>query len=97
MSATSKKWSGTDYPNETPSTTHYVFRGAVAGLVIGLATLLTVTTAYAAMNGFEPVNCAIFGSTMTVLLSQPAGLAGLLAGAACGGACAVIVRQVHHS
>ena len=97
MSATSRKWSGTDSPTETPSTAHYVFRGAVAGLVIGLATLLAATTSYAAMNGYEPVNCAVFGSTMTVLLSQPAGFAGLLVGAASGGVCALIARHTHHS
>lgn len=95
MRANSEKWSGTNVPKENPGTAGYVFRGAVAGLVIGLATLLTATTTYAAMIGLEPVNCAIFGSTMTVLLSQPAALAGLLVGAACGGVCALVARHAH--
>ena len=97
MRANSEKWSGTNVPKENPGTATYVFRGGVAGLVIGLATLLTASTTYAAMNGLDPANCAIFGSTMTVLLSQPAGLAGLLVGAACGGVFAVIARHAHHS
>ena len=88
--------SGIDPPRENPDTAKFVFRGAVAGLVIGLATLATATSSYAAMNGCEPVNCAIFSSTMTLWLSQPAALAGLVVGAACGGICALVARHAHH-
>ena len=88
--------SGIDPPREKPDTAKFVFRGAVTGLVIALATLATATTSYAAFNGLEPANCAVFGSTMTLWLSQPAALAGLVVGAACGGICALVARHVHH-
>ena len=96
MNAISGKWSGLDPPKTNPKTARFVFWGAVTGLFAGLATLLAASTSYAAMTGLDPVTCAIFGSTATVLLSQPAGLAGLLVGAACGGICALVARHVHH-
>ena len=96
MNAISKKWTGTDPPKTNPNTVRFVFWGAVTGLFAGLATLLAASTSYGAMTGLDPVNCAVFGATITVLLSQPAGLAGLLVGAACGGICAFVARYVHH-
>lgn len=96
MNAISRKWSGLDPPKENPTTVAYVFWGAVTGLVVSLATLLAATTSYGAMSGLDPVGCAIFGSTMTLLFSQPAGLAGLLVGAAFGGVCGLVARHEHH-
>jgi hypothetical protein len=48
------------------------------------------------MTGLGAADCVLLGSVMTVLLSQPAALAGLLMGALCGGICAVIAHFVHH-
>ena len=95
MSAISKKWTGTDPPGEIPKWVHFVFWGAVIGLIAGLVTLATASTVYGFMTGLEPVNCAIFGTTMTVMLSQPTAIAGLLLGAACGGMCAFIGHLTH--
>ena len=95
MKATHKNWPATDPPKTDSKASRYVFAGAVSGVFAGLAALLAASTAYAATAGFTPVGCAVFGTTMTVLLSQPVGLAGLLAGAACGGMCALVAHHVN--
>lgn len=97
MKAISKKWSGIDPPNAVPRQVRWVFWGAVSGMVAGLATLFATSTAYGAMTGLEAVDCVVLGSLMTVMLSQPAGLAGLLVGAFCGGTSALIAHFMHHS
>ena len=96
MNAITDKWSGVDPPTATPKRAHYVFWGSVIGLVAGLATLFAVSTYYGAMTGLEAANCVALGSVMTVLLSQPVGLGGLLVGGACGGLCAGIAHWIHH-
>ena len=97
MNANIDKWSGVNPPTATPKSAHYVFRGSVIGLVAGLATLFTVSTSYGAFTGLEAANCVALGSVMTVMLSQPVALFGLLVGAACGGLCAGLARALHHS
>lgn len=92
-----KKRSGIKDPSEVPKSTHYMFWGAVIGMFAGLVSLFAASTGYAAMTGLEPVNCAIFGSFMTVTLSQPAALFGVAVGTACGGICALAAHCVHHS
>ena len=95
MKAKQRHWPVTDSPKTEHKTERYVFTGAVSGLLAGLAAMLAASTAYAATMGLPAAECAVFGTTMTVLLSQPVGLAGLLAGAACGGLFAVVARHVH--
>ena len=97
MRTFSKNVSGIDPPNAIPKSVHYVFWGAVIGVIGGLATLLTIATYYGAITGLSAAECAAFGSLMTVMLSQPAGLAGLLIGAACGGTCAIFAHYLHRS
>ena len=97
MNTISTHRSGIDPPKTAPERVHYVFWGAVIGLFAGLASLFAVSTAYGAMSGLGPVNCAAFGSVTTLLLSQPIGLAGLAVGAACGGACALVAHYAHRS
>ncbi|MGB5258748.1 MAG: hypothetical protein WBN44_15950 [Woeseiaceae bacterium] len=96
MNAITKKINGVDPPNAVPKRQHYAFWGAAIGLVAGLATLFAASTAYGAMTGLGAADCVILGSVMTVMLSQPAGLAGLLVGALCGAGCALIAHFVHH-
>ena len=79
-------------PSEVPRSSQYMFRGAVIGLVAGIVALFAASTAYAAVAGYDPVNCAVLGSFMTVTLSQPVGLAGLLVGSVCGGICAMVAH-----
>ena len=93
----SQHQSGIDPPSTVPRWAHYVFWGAVIGVLAGLATLFAASTYYGATTGLAPVDCAIFGSVMTVWLSQPVGLIGLAAGAACGGTCALVAHFAHSS
>jgi len=97
MNAITKERSGIDPPKATPRSVHWVYWGAVTGMVAGLATLFATSAAYGAMTGLGAADCVVLGSLMTVMLSQPAGLAGLLVGALCGGTCALIAHFVHHS
>ena len=97
MTTISRHSSGIDPPKELPDTVRYIFSGAVIGVFAGLASLFAASTSYAAMNGHEVVNCAVFGSVTTLLLSQPAALIGLIAGAACGGICALVSHHVHRT
>ncbi len=89
--------SGIDPPSEVPERVHYVFWGAVIGVLAGLASLFAISTYYGAVSGLEPVDCAVFGSITTLLLSQPVAIVGLLAGAVCGGACAFVAHLAHRS
>ncbi len=97
MNTLSEHRSGIDPPNAVPERVHYVFWGAVIGVVAGLASLVAISTYYGVMSGLGPVNCAAFASVSTLLLSQPAALAGLVVGAVCGGACALVAHIVHRS
>ena len=97
MRTFTKNVSGIDPPRDIPKSVHYVFWGAVIGVIGGLVTLLTIATSYGAISGLSAAECAAFGSLMTVMLSQPAGLAGLVVGAVCGGTCAIFARHLHRS
>ncbi len=83
--------------NDVPRLGHYVLWGAVVGAIGGLATLFVVTVYYGETLGLAPASCVLLGCAMTVLLSQPAGLLGLAAGAACGAVCGFVTHYVHHS
>ena len=89
--------SGIDPPRTAPEWARYVFLGAVFGVLAGLATLFAVSTYYGATIGLAPAECAIFGSVTTLFLSQPVGLVGLAAGAACGGTCALVAHVANNS
>lgn len=95
MNTLSKNRSGIDPPST--ESVNYVFWGAVIGVLAALASLFAMSTYYGATTGLGAVDCAVFGSFMTLLLSQPAALAGLLAGAVCGGACALVAHFAHRS
>ena len=97
MRAISGRWSGTEPQKETRKPARCVYCGVVAGAIAGVTVLIASTTSVALANGCEPVSCAAFGTTMTILLSQPAALLGALVGAACGGIVALICRIAHLS
>jgi hypothetical protein len=84
-------------PNDVPRLTPYVIWGAVIGVTGGLAALFVMTAYYGHTLGLTTGACVALGCAVTVLLSQPAGLFGLLAGAACGGVCGFVAHYVHHS
>jgi hypothetical protein len=75
----------------------YVFFGGFAGLVIGIAVLFAVSLAYGALIGLPAGDCAALGCTMTAMLSQPAGVGGMLAGAVVGFIAGAVVHHAHHS
>ncbi len=86
MTTLSKKWSGTDPPGTAVQPRNCVYRGAVAGLLIALAGFLVASTYYVGYAGLCAENCATLGSFLTIVLSQPVALAGIVVGAAIGGA-----------
>lgn len=83
--------------NDVPPLGHYVFWGAVVGLIGGLGTLFVVSVYYGATLGLAPASCVLLGCAMTVLLVQPAGLIGVLAGAACGAVFGFAAHYVHRA
>jgi hypothetical protein len=72
----------------------YVFIGAAGGLVVGLAALLVVSLVYGEIIGLSPVDCAVFGCTLTMLLSQPVGAAGMVAGGVVGAVAGAILHYL---
>ena len=95
MFTLSKKLAGTGPPRTAPKPCNCLFCGAAAGLVIALTAFFVGSTYYASVAGLCAASCATLGSFMTIALSQPVALAGIVIGAACGGAyaCATCKRR----
>jgi hypothetical protein len=74
----------------------YVFIGGAAGLVTGIAVLFVVAMFYGDAVGLSPGACMLFACSATMLLSQPAGVAGMLSGATVGAVASAVVYYVHH-
>ncbi len=74
----------------------YVLFGGVGGLLIGVGVLFVVAVLYGTAIGLSPGACAVFACSITMLLSQPAGFAGMVAGAAVGAVAGGIVYHAHH-
>lgn len=85
MRTLSRKWTATHPPRSSPEPRTCVYRGAVAGLLIALAAFLVGSTYYVGYAGLCDGNCATLGSFLTIVLSQPIALAGIIIGAAVGG------------
>jgi hypothetical protein len=87
-------------PNRSPMLVRrlvtFVFWGCAAGLVAGVGMLFVLAVAYGEAIGLSPGACALFACSVTVLLSQPAGVAGMASGAAVGAVAGGIVYYVHH-
>jgi len=86
MTTLSKKWSSTDPPRTSRRSCNCVFCGGVAGLIITLAVFFSGSTYFASVNGLCAASCVTLGTFITIMLSQPVALAGVVIGAACGGA-----------
>jgi len=84
-----------DLPRAGPTSARYTLWGKAIGAFAGLATLFAVSAAYALTKGYGALDCAAFGSIVTLLLSRPTVLAGHAVGAACGEACAFVAHLVH--
>ncbi len=94
MTTLSRKLTGADPPRTTRKPCNCVFCGAAAGLIVALTTFFIGSTYYASVAGLCAASCATLGSFMTIALSQPVALAGLVIGAACGGAYACATCRV---
>lgn len=86
MTTLSRKWSSTDPPRTSSRPCNCVFCGGIAGLIIALAVFFGGGTYFASVNGLCAASCVSFGTFMIIMLSQPVALAGVVVGAACGGA-----------
>jgi hypothetical protein len=82
--------------DDLPGLAPYVFWGALVGLIAALVTVFVVSVGYAHTLGLAPASCAVTGCVMTVMLSQPAGLCGLAAGAASGAVCGLVGHYLRH-
>mgnify|MGYP001821665007 CR=1 FL=1 len=95
MTTLSRKWPNTDPPRTSRRSCNCVFCGGVAGLIIALAVFFGGGTYFASVSGLCAASCVSLGTFMTIMLSQPVALAGVVVGAACGGAyaCATCKRN----
>lgn len=95
MTTLSRKCTKTVSPRAERKPCNCVFCGAAAGLIIALTAFFVGSTYYASVAGLCAASCAALGSFMTIVLSQPVALAGIVIGAACGGAyaCATCQRR----
>ncbi|MBK7794660.1 MAG: hypothetical protein IPJ62_20580 [Betaproteobacteria bacterium] len=62
----------------------HVFWGGAVGLVVGLAAAFVLALLDGQAKGLSPGSCVAYGCALTVLFSHPAGLGGMLIGAALG-------------
>jgi hypothetical protein len=73
--------------NGTSKLTRYIFWGAGVGVFSSLAMLFVIVFFYGQSLGMTVGECTVLGCVTTILLSQPAGIVGILAGAGVGLLC----------
>lgn len=81
-------------PNGGVRVAKYILAGAAAGLVIGVATLFVVALLQGGILGLPTAARLSVAGVLTLLLSQPAGAAGMIAGATVGGIAGAVVSFV---
>jgi hypothetical protein len=86
----------TRIPVKTTRLLRYAFVGSAAGLFVGVLVLFLVGLLYGEAIGLRPGACLFFACTETMLLSQPAGVAGMVVGAAVGLVAGSVIYYVHH-
>jgi hypothetical protein len=84
-------------PRLIPRWLMYVAFGGGAGLIVGIASLFVVAVFYGEAMGLSPLACTAVACLLTLLFSQPAGVAGMVAGATVGAVAGVVVHYLHHS
>jgi hypothetical protein len=87
----------TDTGRTVPRWARNVFFGGAIGLVVGLAVVFLLALFYGKSTGLTAGECAAFACTMTVFLSQPAAIGGMVAGAAAGAVVGGIAHLLRHS
>lgn len=68
----------------------YLYWGAGVGVIGSIAMLFVIVFFYGQSMGLSAGECTVLSCVMTILLSQPAGIVGILAGAAIGALCGYI-------
>jgi hypothetical protein len=74
----------------------YVVVGGAAGFAIAVGVLFLIGVLYGESIGLSPGACALFACSITMLLSQPAGIGGMVSGAVVGLIAGAIVYHAHH-
>jgi hypothetical protein len=74
----------------------YLFIGGAAGLVLGIATLFSLVFFVGSSIGLSSGACTMFACMATVLLSQPAGIVGMVVGATVGVAAGAVVHYLRY-
>jgi len=83
-------------PVSTKRSLRYVFFGGAVGFIFGVGVLLVIAAFYGELIGLPPGRDLFFALTETMLLSQPAGIAGMVMGATIGVVAGAVVYYVHH-
>ena len=82
---------GSDYSdNNVSRLSRYVYWGAAVGVIGSLTMLFVVVFFYGQSLGLSAGECTLLGCVTTILLSQPVGIIGILAGGAVGMLCGVV-------
>jgi hypothetical protein len=76
---------------------HFLYWGAGVGVVSSLTTLFVVVYLYGQSLGLSAGECTLLSCFMTILLSQPTGVIGIIAGAVIGALCGFIGHRIHTS
>jgi hypothetical protein len=79
-----------DSENNVSGLSRYVFWGAAIGVASSLTMLFVIVFFYGQSIGLSVGECTLLGCVTTILLSQPAGIVGILAGAGAGVLCALV-------
>ena len=77
-----------------PRWARYAYWGGFAGLFSAIAVLFIFSVFYGETLGMGTESCLAFGCAATTLLSQPAGLIGLVVGIIAGSICGVVGHHV---
>lgn len=76
---------------------HFLYWGAGVGVISSLTTLFIVVYLYGQSLGLSTGECTLLSCFMTLLLSQPTGVIGIIAGAVIGAICGFIGHRLHTS
>ena len=76
--------------NNVSKLSRHVFWGAGIGVVSSLTMLFVIVFFYGQSLGLSVGQCTLLGCLTTILLSQPAGVVGILAGAGVGVLCGLV-------
>ena len=74
----------------------YAFFGGAVGFIIGVGVLLVIAAFYGELIGLSPGHDLFFALTVTMFLSQPAGITGMVVGATVGVMAGAVIYYMHY-